>query len=130
MECERERTEAERFNLTELGLQNTRPPPEVKLRGKDRKEAIDWFIYRERILIPYHHPLALQAKVLRPELVIMEDNAPAHIHRYHTASLDAQGLQKLVWPANSPDPNPIETIWTQMKDSVLARLGIRSTGSD
>jgi len=59
----------------------------------------------------------------------MEDNAPAHIHRYHNAPREQLGFQKLVWPANSPDLNPIETIWCEMKDRIKERLGIRMTAA-
>lgn len=54
----------------------------------------------------------------------MEDNAPDHKKYYHDSIPQWQlGLQKLEWPANSPDLNPIETIWTEMKDAVKERLG-------
>ncbi|KAG0135206.1 hypothetical protein HOY82DRAFT_600982 [Tuber indicum] len=59
----------------------------------------------------------------------MEDNAPAHIHHYHNTPREKLGLQKLVWPANSPDLNPIKTIWMEMKDLIKERLGICITAS-
>lgn len=57
----------------------------------------------------------------------MEDNAPAHIHHYHNLPREQLGLRKIEWPANSPDLNPIETIWCEMKDRIKERLGIRIT---
>lgn len=53
----------------------------------------------------------------------MEDNAPAHKHHYNAEAREELGLKKIIWPSNSPDLNPIETIWPEMKDSVKARLG-------
>ena len=66
-----------------MGIVNGKPLPELKERGKDKRGGIDWFIYRERIQIPLLYPFALAAKVTRAGVVIMEDNAPAHIHHYH-----------------------------------------------
>ena len=119
----------ERYNLTPLGIIHPQPLPELKERGKGRKGGIDWFIYRECIQNPLLYPFALAAQVEEPGIVIMEDNAPAHIHHYHNAPREKLNLQKLVWPANSPDLNPIETIWTEMKDLIKERLGIRMTAA-
>ena len=47
----------------------------------------------------------------------MQDNAPSHVSRYTIAELERRVIQLLrPWPANSPDLNPIETIWNRMKD--------------
>jgi len=59
----------------------------------------------------------------------MEDNAPAHIHHYHNLPREQLGLKKLEWPASSPNLNPIETIWCEMKDRIKERLEIRITAS-
>ena len=131
-EWEGEKAEVERFNVTPLGIADPQAAPELKERGKDRKGGIDWFIYRERIQLPLLYPFALAAAAgERPGIVIMEDNAPAHIHHYHTIPRQKMGIRnlKLVWPANSPDLNPIETIWMEMKDRVKDQLWIRITAS-
>ena len=99
----------------------------LKERGKGRKGGIDWFIYRERIQTPLLYPFAIAAQAARPGIVIMEDNAPAHINYYHNATREQLGLRKLAWSASSPDLNPIEAIWTEMKDWIKERLGIRIT---
>ncbi|RPA99187.1 hypothetical protein L873DRAFT_1566282, partial [Choiromyces venosus 120613-1] len=69
----------------------------------------------ERILNPLLYPLALSAQATHPTLIIMEDGAPSHIHHYHNQLWEQLGLEKLMWLVNSPDLNPIETIWSEMK---------------
>ncbi|MBW0526810.1 hypothetical protein O181_066525 [Austropuccinia psidii MF-1] len=46
-------------------------------------------------------------------LLLMEDNAPIH-----TDWQDWHEIQKLDWPAHSPNLNPIENIWKTMKSQI------------
>jgi len=128
-EWEEEKAAIEQYNLINLGILNPVELPLLKERGKDRKGGIDWFIYRERILTPLLYPFVASVQAALPGVVIMEDNAPAHIHHYHDQPRQQLGMQKLEWPANSPDLNPIETIWCEMKDRIRERLGIRMTAA-
>lgn len=83
--------------------------PELKVRKKDRKSGIDWFLYSERILNSELYPFVLQ-KIIRDGVLMMEDNTPAHIHNYHDYLRVQLGITKLFWPASSPDLNPIKRI--------------------
>src|SRR5437667_10041599 len=49
----------------------------------------------------------------------MEYNAPIH-KKICTLSREALGMETLEWPPNSLDLNPIENIWSYMKD-IIAR---------
>lgn len=111
----------------QLELQQDPETAELKTRKIDRKGGIDWFIYRERILNPLLYPFAVSKTHQRPGVLIMEDNAPSHIHRYHDLPREKLGLKKLIWPSNSPDLNPIETIWNEMKDQIKAKIGFKFT---
>jgi len=80
-------------------------------------------------LVPLLYPFTIEAKVQLPGMVIMEDNAPAHVHHYHNSLREQLDLHKLIWPANSPDLNPKETIWCEMKDLLKAEVGPRMTAA-
>ena len=51
-------------------------------------------------------------------LILMEDGAPVHSSRIVANWRTQIGLQKLQWPANSLDLNPIENLWKVCKDRV------------
>jgi transposase len=54
--------------------------------------------------------------------ILMEDGAP--IHRAATSRLwrEQRGMEKLQWPAQSPDLNPIENLWMHGKDEVQNKV--------
>jgi len=79
-----------------MGFKHPRAPAALKVRKKDRKGGIDWYIYKERILVPLLYPFTIEAKVQLPGMVIIEDNAPAHVHHYHNSLREQLDLHKLI----------------------------------
>jgi hypothetical protein len=46
--------------------------------------------------------------------LFQDDNAPAHRARAVLQFMDEQEIDRLPWPAASPDMNPIENLWAEL----------------
>ncbi|MBW0594243.1 hypothetical protein O181_133958 [Austropuccinia psidii MF-1] len=55
----------------------------------------------------------------REELTLMEEGAPIHTAIASQQWREENQIHKLVWPAYSPDLNPIENLWFKMKYVVM-----------
>ena len=51
---------------------------------------------------------------------LMHDGAPCHRAKMVSDWLRSNSINVLQWPGNSPDCNPIENLWSVMKDYVAA----------
>jgi hypothetical protein len=74
--------------------------------------------YREHVT-----PLVQGWCRLRPGLIFMQDNASAHKKEETLQDLRERGVTIMSWPPNSPDLNPIEAVWCQMKDYIQWKYG-------
>jgi hypothetical protein len=58
------------------------------------------------------------------QVQFMQDNAPAYGLKSTREFMVNQGIPKITWPPNSPDLNPIETVWCWMKDYIQQHYGL------
>jgi hypothetical protein len=71
--------------------------------------------YRDEVLEPIVVPFAENAG---GHFIFMDDNARPHRARVVTQLLENHGIERMDWPARSPDLNPIEHVWDMMGRSI------------
>ncbi|GFX31923.1 glutathione S-transferase 1, isoform C [Trichonephila clavipes] len=74
--------------------------------------------YIDEVLLP---PVRLFRGAVGDKFVFMDDNATCHRTLAVQDCLDSEGIRRLVRPARSPDPNPIENVWDALGRQVTGR---------
>src|SRR5215216_3596249 len=73
-------------------------------------------ISHKEILVNYAIPtVKSHTKKTKKKFLFQEDNAPVHTVKVARSFLISSKVEVLPWPAQSPDINPIENLWSYIE---------------
>jgi Transposase/DDE superfamily endonuclease len=83
--------------------------------------------YQDQVLDKVVHDFYQKMCEERGQVLFQQDSASSHTVKSTTAWLDRNSVERIRHPAASPDVNPIEPVWHDLKEFIRAREHIPTT---
>ena len=99
-----------------------------KLKRGDSK-GVDSWRYVTCLARPLLWPTCWVWKLVNPVFLLIEENTRAHDSDFTNYERGKEGIDKVDWPLNSSDLNPIEHLWNVMKSQIQTRHGVERVTS-
>lgn len=90
-------------------------------RGNRDAGGVDWYRFCYSYLVPKVQPWYKELSFHRAHFEIALDNASPHTSKHTLKILDMARIVRFIWPAQSPDMNPIEQIWKYIRRQIRNR---------
>ena len=99
-------------------MRNQKGPFTVLHYPGGRGGGMDSIRYREQVLEPFLAPFYEEMKQQRRYVYFQQDNAKCHVSAATKAWLQSRNILLFPHPSKSPDFNPIEPVWFDLKNIV------------
>jgi len=83
--------------------------------GSERINSNTYITILKSYLCPFYRTVR---ELTEKPAIFQQDNAPIHTSKITKEWFKTNKIVTIDWPANSPDLNPIENIWKQLKDNI------------